>query len=245
MMAAYAGRDDVKDTTYECVADGNGGWDRSAWYGPNGNDGPKSELIKRNPLINLPYVIDHTRGVVVTQSNACYQYVARELGLYGGGDPVRETECDQLLCQVMDLRNAVVALFYRSRDRENYVRGMGRHIETTLKGEHYGKLEAWLEAKAQVAGVTDETPVYFVDAGKPLAPDFHIWEMIDQHFLAYGKLTTPERVAPLDPDECFTLAGHKRLRAFYKAFRKLPELRGYFGSDAYKMPVNNPMAFFT
>jgi hypothetical protein len=56
----------------------------TAWFGPNGDDGSKAALIKQNPLINLPYIVDAAAdGLVVTQSNACYTYLARKLSLYG------------------------------------------------------------------------------------------------------------------------------------------------------------------
>ena len=43
----------------------------------------KPALKAKNSLMNLPYVMDG--DVVVTQSQACLQYLARKLGLYGEG----------------------------------------------------------------------------------------------------------------------------------------------------------------
>jgi hypothetical protein len=73
----------------------------------------------------------------------------------------------------------------------------------------------------------------------PTAPDFHLWEMLDQHeILARGtqeaKQGTPSSF----------LGDYSRLSKFYKAFRGLKELEGYFASDAYKLPLNNKMANF-
>ena len=58
-----------------------GGQDYSAWFAA------KPPLKERNPLMNLPYVIDHENGdMVVSQSNACMSYLGRQLGLWGNND---------------------------------------------------------------------------------------------------------------------------------------------------------------
>ena len=57
----------------------------------------------------------------------------------------RYAECDQLLCQVMDLRNAAVAWFYGSGSREGYEAAADGKL-AGVKG-HYKKLEAWLASR--------------------------------------------------------------------------------------------------
>ena len=64
----------------------------------------KPALKAKNPLINLPYVVDGE--VVVSQSNACLSYLGRKLGLWGGNE-AEVSLCEQLLCEIMDLRNKV------------------------------------------------------------------------------------------------------------------------------------------
>ena len=79
---------------------------------------PPGALKLKNPLINLPYLTDGAdASIVVTQSNACLQYLGRKLALYGAGEQ-HTYECDQLLCQIMDLRSACVGWFYGSGSRE-------------------------------------------------------------------------------------------------------------------------------
>merc|ERR1740138_1330020 len=96
MMAAYAGvKHDAK--LYPVHAKEGGGWDTSAWFDV------KPALKAKNALMNLPYVIDG--DTVVTQSNACLDYIGKKLGLMGGEN---EWKVQQGLCQVMDLRNAAV-----------------------------------------------------------------------------------------------------------------------------------------
>ena len=68
----------------------------------------KAELLNVNPFANLPCVKDGDR--VVTQSNACLSYLGAKFGLLG--DAEQQTLVEQCLCQVMDLRNDAVALFY-------------------------------------------------------------------------------------------------------------------------------------
>ena len=41
----------------------------------------KPDLLKKNPLMNLPYVIDGE--TVITQSNACFLYLGRKFNLNG------------------------------------------------------------------------------------------------------------------------------------------------------------------
>ena len=94
MMAEYAGAD------YEAKLHDS---DTDEWAEL------KAELIKTNPLANLPYVIDG--DTVVTQSNACFAYLGEKFGLLGS-DATERVQCEQCLCQVMDLRNEGVELFY-------------------------------------------------------------------------------------------------------------------------------------
>ena len=49
--------------------------------------------------------------VLVTQSNACLSYLGRRLDLFGR-NTAEHTKCDELLCELMDLRNRMVAFAY-------------------------------------------------------------------------------------------------------------------------------------
>ena len=74
--------------------------------------GDKAEAQKTNALANLPIIYD-TDGTVVTQSNAVYYYIGAKLGL-NGDTPSEASRVDQILCEVMDLRNAAVNVSTRS-----------------------------------------------------------------------------------------------------------------------------------
>ena len=92
---------------YNVTEKADGSWDLSCWFGP------KEALKRRNALMNLPYIVDG--DVVVSQSNACLVYLGEKFGLLGA-TPRERIECEQLLCEVMDLRNAMVKEFYGAGD---------------------------------------------------------------------------------------------------------------------------------
>ena len=206
MMCEYAAVD-YNPKTYELQAQEGGGWDASAWFGV------KPALVVRNALMNLPYVIDG--DVVVSQTNACFAYLGRKLGLYGAND-LETLKCEQVLCEVMDLRNNAVKFFYSSGD------DLAARVEAHAKSAatSFGKLETWLRQQS--------TP--FFAGATPTAADFHAFEMIDQH------LVTEVLVVP-GADNEFPL-----LAAFHTRFRALPQLQGYFDGPLSKLPLNNKMA---
>ena len=80
----------------------------------------KHALKAKNSLMNLPYVMDG--DVVVTQSQACLQYLARKLGLYGVGTVVelQGKNLDEHMSDVLNLgadRLPVQSLFANTRGR--------------------------------------------------------------------------------------------------------------------------------
>jgi len=202
MMCEYSGVP-FKNVTYPVPGEA-GSWDLSAWFDA------KPALKAKNGLMNLPYIIDGE--LVITQSLACYQYLARKLNLYGEGI-VENAKVDQISCEVMDLRNAAVGVFYGSGDFQ-------KHFEKTVP-THYGKLDLWFEQQGTLYTIGE----------KPTAGDFHLWEMLDQHELCAS-----------DKGFSSPLANFPRLRALYDAFRKEPTLESYFLSEMYKLSVNNKMA---
>jgi len=93
LMCEYAGAN-YEAVNYELKGE-PGNWDASAWFSV------KPALKDRNPLMNLPYVVDGDR--VITQSNACLLYLGRKFGLSGKNED-EVTRMEQSLCQAMDLR---------------------------------------------------------------------------------------------------------------------------------------------
>jgi hypothetical protein len=83
---------------------------------------------------------------------------------------------------------------------------------------HFAKLEGWLTLL--------NTP--FLVGNSPTAPDFHLFEMLDQHtaFAADYHQKDPIATCP-------------HLTAFAARFRALPQLAGYFAGPLSSLPANN------
>ena len=71
--------------------------------------GREANTSKNKTLINLPYVEVHDadQKIVVAQSIACMTLLARELDMQGS-DRNENSMCEQLLCEIMDVRNKMV-----------------------------------------------------------------------------------------------------------------------------------------
>ena len=85
---------------------------------------------------------------------------------------------DQLLSQIMDLRNDAVGVFYG---------GWGKaegHI-TKKVAAHYKKLEGFMSQQGKA----------FLASAGPTVADFHLWEMIDQHERLAQKMGKPSPLA--------------------------------------------------
>eukprot|EP00455_Lapot_gusevi_P028499 TRINITY_DN3043_c0_g3_i1.p1 TRINITY_DN3043_c0_g3~~TRINITY_DN3043_c0_g3_i1.p1 ORF type:complete len:303 (-),score=103.71 TRINITY_DN3043_c0_g3_i1:132-938(-) len=217
MMVMYRGVT-LNAENYDCVEnETKNGFDHSSWFSV------KPQLKAKNPLINLPYVIDG--DVVVTQSNACFAYLGRKLGLMGK-DLLELTECEQLLCEIMDLRNHIIPFVYGpvQGDELQWFAGVSR------KGGSLDKLNLWLERKYAAQTVAEDVNVFFV-GDDATAPDFHIWEILDQLRLMASFYNAQ------DP-----LAHFPMLAAFHASFAKLPNNQRYFASKLAKLPCNNMMA---
>lgn len=178
----------------------------------------KPKILEKNVLANLPYI--ECGNDTICQTNACLSYLGNRLRMNGLGYKARSLN-DQLLCEIYDVRNQVIDLAYPFK---TVCRDDKEHAEKSKKqldGGPFKKFEASL-AKTD----TD----YF--CGKmPSVCDFHIWEMLDQHRMLAEKHGSGDIFK--DIPKC---------KAFYDRFRALPTLQKYFDSEAYKFPVNNPIA---
>jgi len=212
MMLAYS-KADYEDKTYK---------DASSWFSDD-----KPELAKKNPLVNLPYLVDG--DVVITHSNSIFAYLGDKLALTPEGEAERYMD-NQVLMEVMDIRNDLVSSVYpfgkKCRTQEEFDERRVAILEKELL-KHYAKLEALLNKQ--------DGPFFCGETPGPC--DFHLFEMMDQHELLADSI---EKDSPL-------VGKFPALEKHYAAFRKLSELKAYFASDAYKLPCNNPMgkAYFT
>jgi len=111
---------------------------------------------------NLPYLIDG--DIKITQSNACYRYIANKAGLYGKTDKDR-AYVDMLADQVMDFRNAVVRVCY-SQDEAVY-----QHYINEALPQHLANFEKFLSNGNKTWLIGDSLTF----------PDFHLYELLDQN----------------------------------------------------------------
>jgi hypothetical protein len=143
-----------------------------------------------------------------------------------GKDWNEYAECEQLLCEIMDVRNTVVGLSYGSRPADD----MSKWFQNVASANgSIGKLNLWLTRKYE--GNNAEN-VFFV-GDSATAPDFHVWEMIDQLKLMavhYG-CENPFK-------------DHAMLDKFHASFAALPQNQKYLASALAKLPCNNMMAKF-
>lgn len=178
----------------------------------------KPKILEKNVLANLPYL--ECGRDCVCQTNACLTYLGRRLRMNGAG-PRAQLLNEQLLCEIYDVRNDMINLSYPftnvCRDESEHAKKAAEKIE----GGPFKKFEATLEK----AGAD-----YFCGRS-PSVCDFHVWEMLDQWRLLAEKHSKGDIFAEIP-----------KCKAFYDRFRALPALQKYFDSEAYKFPVNNPLA---
>jgi glutathione S-transferase len=226
------------------------GWDRSSWFQE------KEWLREPYPLINLPFLVDCAHDRVVSQTNAILAYLGRELKMLGT-TPVETCQCEELLCEIMDLRNKMVKFAYAPASPGNDLEDAKELIEQA--NVHFHKLEQHLILQypniLERVVDPDEVPstdfykkgVCHLVGGKFTAPDFHLWEMLDQfeelcqHYelpSCFGTATTNSKE---EKTKTFPY-----LREFLENFIHLPENGTYYAQwhKEVKLPLNNPYARF-
>jgi len=217
MMCVYA---DVvwNDEQFEVKRKSGGGW-----ISPE-SEARKKELQKVNPLAQLPYVVNHVTGEVVSQTLAVYLYLGRLLDLAGATETERLAN-EQMLFYLFSMwmeNGDFVYPFKQNANEAAFTAGLEVYFNKVIPN-HYDKMESWLKH--------NDTPFF---AGRsPCTADFHAWEIMDQH---EAMAKTHGFASPL--------IGYDTLAVFYEHFRKQPRLSRYFDSDFHSLPINNKMAFF-
>jgi hypothetical protein len=100
--------------------------------------------------------------------------------------------------------------------------------DVTSVGGSFEKFELWLNDF--VVGTYRHSGLYLV-ADKPTAPDFHLWEMLDQYRMVAEFYKEPN-----------PMQGFPRLTAFYAAFAAHPNNTSYLSSPLHQLPCNNTSA---
>lgn len=220
MMCSYA---DVKyiAQNHDCTPKEDGGFDLKPWFDD------KVALKERNPLMNLPYILDGE--AVVCQTNACFAYLGRKFGLLGSNE-METSQCEQLLCEVYDLRGSMVGFAYSANKDKDVAKEAAQKVADNVTGRNGSlqKFELWL-AREKSNGASGT----FLVGNKASAPDFHLWEMLHQ----YKEMSLYYGLAPI-------LANFPCLDQFYASFAALPGNAKYLSSALAKLPFNNKGAGF-
>jgi len=230
-MVMYAGVP-LNNVMYDLKQKEDGSWSASEWFSV------KPTLKNINPLVNLPYVMDG--DVIVSQSNACFSYLGRKLGLWGK-TLEEQCECEMLLCEIMDLRDSMTDFAYAPHQE-----GAAKKVIACAQGKNGSlqKLELWLEKKAKSSpeGVTNladnqEGRGAFLVGNHATAPDFHLYELLVQ----FTALAQAENLPVF-------LGSFPCLMFFMKAFEALPGNARYMATlgalSPLAIPFNNKMATF-
>lgn len=165
---------------YDVTESPEGGWNLESWYQD------KAWLRdEHNPLMNLPFLIDTKYGdtTIINQTNAIFAYLGRELNMLGS-NRLETIKCEELLGEVMDIRNAMTRFVYSSPSPSEPVSvQLASHVAVALG--NFEKLEHHLATKYP----EPNTDICYLVGDKLSAPDFHLWEMLVQYetlFLTYG-----------------------------------------------------------
>lgn len=200
MMCTYAGQD---YTDFQID-------DPKKWFGAK-----KEEVKAKLPIANLPFVIDG--DVYVCQSNACFLYLGDKFGL-NGKTASEKLKVLMLVQEVMDLRNTVIDIVYPfkgvCKTFPEHMAKLNNHLQKDVVG-NYEKLDAMVTGPYTLGSSVS-------------TPDFHIFEMLDQHELMFAKAGVPSN-----------LSQFPKLKKLYESFKAMPQLKSYFASPAASLPVNN------
>ena len=220
MMAMFGGAKLLAEN-YDLKPKEGGGFDSSSWKDA------KTALRKKNPLMNLPYLIDG--DVVVSQTNACFAYLGRKLGLFGSNE-AEASQCEQLLCEIYDLRGAMVRFAYSPLSDEEAKEAAAKMCESVSNpfSGQLPKLEEWLSGE-KANGKSGN----FLVGDKASAPDFHLYEMLYQ----FDTMTKFYELPSL-------LANFPNLKNFLNSFGSMPQNSKYLSSNLAKLPFNNKAACF-
>lgn len=212
-----------------------------------------------DPFMNLPFLVDSKKEMVLAQTNSIFQYVARELNMVSK-DEVEQAKIDEMLCEVMDLRDKMVNFVYGSQGTEKEAAALAKEAKA-----HLGKFEAHMakqypnyfknldskEANGAKTSAQAKEGVAHLIPGKFTAPDFHLCEMLDQYeglcktfgfplWAESGDEQTTTINFQARPDVKPEDRLYPYLEEFRTCFMMLPENIEYYDSYLHKdLPCNN------
>lgn len=217
-----------------------------------------------NCFMNLPFLVDNKRNIVLAQTNAIFNYLGRELNM-NGKDEIQQAKTEELLCELMDLRDKMVHFVYQTdgsvpeaeallKKAKAHLRKLEHHLEKTYP-DHFMNMQA-SESNGPKTSEQAKQGVCHLLPGCFTAPDFHLWEMLDQYTglaKTYGlplwadngeeKSTVVNYQAR--PDVKPSDRPFPYLEEFKTSFMLLPENKPYAASYLQtELPCNNCMGSF-
>jgi glutathione S-transferase len=187
-----------------------------AWFAKD-----KPELVKKNSMINLPYVLDG--DVVVTQSISCSLYIGRKLAIDQDADFIHN---HMVLDQTMDMRNDLMTIIYPGRggcaSKEVWPEAAKKHLAGAT-ATHLTKLEGFCKGT-------------YMCGAAPNSGDFQLFEMLDQHVHVAAAVHEPN-----------LLDNFPKLKTMHATMKADPALATYFASPFYTELFHNNglFAYFT
>jgi hypothetical protein len=243
---------------YDASEAEDGGWSKKSW------EHDKAILEETCPLINIPYLIDCADNCVRAQSNAILTYLGRELKLLGTTKE-ETSKCEQLLCEIMDLRGLMIDFAYGTdastceEEAKVMLQCATRHfrrLERHLEMEYANVKDRVIERDSMgTVGFARDSVCHLV-GGRFSAPDFHLYEMLDQ-FEGLCKMfqlpnclgdatTYTEQVDKIQhwktPTEKVSI--YPYLKEFKDNFFELSANGVYKRSLSMELPYNSPYARF-
>jgi len=201
MLLKYAG-EEFEDKRYDVtVSDGPNGpvYNRDSWL--------NEKFTLGLDFPNLPYFIDG--DVKIVQTNAILRTIARKHDLCGV-TAAEKAHVDMCADAIMDFRNGFVRLCYGPRFADN---------EPVYRKDLPAKLKPFEEYLGDKK---------FLVGDKPTFPDFHLYEMLDQHVI-------------FEPS---CLEAYPKLQAYKQRFEALPAIKAFKEDPKNNVPMNNKMAGF-
>jgi len=193
------------NSTTTCNTDSSSNEDD--WIQGYHTEKPRLRDAYQNSFMNLPYFVDQKEQLLLTQTNACLQYAGECCNMMGGSTgAVERAQAMQLLCELYDLRNVMVGYAY-AEPNENDAKKQQAAACVEAAQAHLAKFEHHLANKTKTAGGT----IHFLVGDTFSAPDFHLFEMVDQ----FDGLCKSKGL----PD---CLEEYPHVRAFQTGFAKLP-----------------------
>lgn len=119
--------------------------DNNQWFGVD-----KPELIKKNPAINLPYLVDGEK--VITESDAIMIYIVHRSGKLDllGRNSQEQVDLATAMGVVRDLHSKYIALAYGRYGEKTWEEAKAEHLE--MFKPYLTKLNALLEGRLYYAG---------------------------------------------------------------------------------------------